>query len=184
MQDKSEGFLASVVTLETGVGSSDCPWRLSVPPGQRINLTLHDFNVPLFSVNEVPVDVVGRHTNVRRRRSSYCLMYASISEKSVSRSAVVCGGETRLKVVYLSTTNAVDVTISTNRHPAKRAMFLIKYEGESRRFIATCTAINLTYCVYAIKNSICMHSIMLHYRYHHRHQHSHNFCHFSFHQRL
>ena len=40
---KSRGYLSSVVTDETGVGNPHCPWQLSVPRGQRINLTLHNF---------------------------------------------------------------------------------------------------------------------------------------------
>ena len=39
----SSGFLASVMTEETGLGSSDCPWIIETQPGQRINLTLHNF---------------------------------------------------------------------------------------------------------------------------------------------
>ena len=37
------GYLGNVVTEETGCGAPDCPWRISVKPGQRINVTLINF---------------------------------------------------------------------------------------------------------------------------------------------
>ena len=37
------GYLASVTTEETGLGSGECPWLIETRPGQRINLTLHNF---------------------------------------------------------------------------------------------------------------------------------------------
>ncbi|KAI0209179.1 hypothetical protein LSAT2_006149 [Lamellibrachia satsuma] len=137
----SDGFLASVVTIETGLGSTECPWRLAVPAGQRINLTLYDFLVPQYSPNDVPIDDGGRQGDTgrdvdtrrqgdtERHGATYCHRYASIRERGAVRSTIVCGGETRLKVVYLSSTNQVDLTVSTYRLPEKRAMFLIKYQG-------------------------------------------------------
>jgi len=38
------GYLASVVTEETGCGSPDSPWLLSAPAGQTIQLRLLDFD--------------------------------------------------------------------------------------------------------------------------------------------
>jgi len=40
----SGGYLASVVTEETGCGSHESPWLLRAPDGQRIQLRLLDFN--------------------------------------------------------------------------------------------------------------------------------------------
>ncbi len=37
------GYIASVITEETGVGSADCPWQIRAKPGQKINVTLYDF---------------------------------------------------------------------------------------------------------------------------------------------
>ena len=41
----SGGYLASVVTEETGCGSPDSPWLLRAPGGQRIQLSLLDFDL-------------------------------------------------------------------------------------------------------------------------------------------
>ena len=38
------GYLASVVTDETGCGSVDSPWLLRTAPGQTIRLSLFDFD--------------------------------------------------------------------------------------------------------------------------------------------
>ena len=37
------GYLANIVTETTRCGGDDIPWRIEVPPGQRINFTLIDF---------------------------------------------------------------------------------------------------------------------------------------------
>jgi len=38
------GYLASVVTEDTGCGSPEAPWLLRAPAGQTIQLRLLDFN--------------------------------------------------------------------------------------------------------------------------------------------
>lgn len=50
----SPGFLASVVTDETGLGTNSCPWTLRVSPGQKINLTLMDFSINRHLKNRDP----------------------------------------------------------------------------------------------------------------------------------
>ena len=40
-----EGYLSSLVTMETGCGSLDSPWWVTVQPGQTITLVLLDFDI-------------------------------------------------------------------------------------------------------------------------------------------
>ena len=47
----TSGLLASTVTDNTGCGSAETPWILSVPKGQRINITLHDFSAIMMTMN-------------------------------------------------------------------------------------------------------------------------------------
>ena len=47
----SSGYLASTVTDETGCGSAETPWMISVPKGQKINITLHDFSAIMIAMN-------------------------------------------------------------------------------------------------------------------------------------
>ncbi|KAK2146945.1 hypothetical protein LSH36_577g02040 [Paralvinella palmiformis] len=42
---ESAGYLSSLVTMETGCGSLDSPWWVTVQPGQTITLSLLDFDV-------------------------------------------------------------------------------------------------------------------------------------------
>lgn len=37
------GYISNVVSAEQGVGTADCPWRVQVRPGQRINFTVLNF---------------------------------------------------------------------------------------------------------------------------------------------
>ena len=39
------GYIASSVSETSRQGTSLCPWHIQVQPGQKINLTLHDFGV-------------------------------------------------------------------------------------------------------------------------------------------
>jgi hypothetical protein len=43
-QDRS--YISSAMTTATGCGNDIMPWTIRVPAGQRINLTLFDFNLP------------------------------------------------------------------------------------------------------------------------------------------
>ena len=43
--DATEGYIASSVTERTGCGTIDTPWHINAQPGQRINITLWDFDV-------------------------------------------------------------------------------------------------------------------------------------------
>ncbi len=40
-----EGYIASTTTEKTGCGNIDTPWLITAEPGQRINITLWDFDV-------------------------------------------------------------------------------------------------------------------------------------------
>ncbi len=66
-----EGYISSIVTQESGVGSTMCPWKISLSPGQRINLTLYDFGIP----TEQELDKSGGYD------PSLCYQYALITER-------------------------------------------------------------------------------------------------------
>ena len=44
---QQSGVIGSVVTEETDCGSADAPWIIQARPGQTINLTMHDFALPI-----------------------------------------------------------------------------------------------------------------------------------------
>ena len=94
-----------------------CPWRVTVAPGQRINLTLFDFNI-------VPP------RNSERESGTVCQVYAIINEKSSSTDVTVCGGDQRQRMVYLSEANSIDIQVMTITDEAQHGHFLLRYEGK------------------------------------------------------
>ena len=44
------GYLASIVTLDTGCGSRECPWLLNALEGQRINISIYDFGLCMYLI--------------------------------------------------------------------------------------------------------------------------------------
>ncbi len=65
------GFLASTVTADTGCGSAQTPWMITVPRGQRINVTLHDFSAVYRAINFSSSFSTYKHTG-------HCHVYAII----------------------------------------------------------------------------------------------------------
>ena len=54
-----------------------------------------------------------------------------IREQSVvTRETTVCGGEQRVKNVYLSSSNVLEIQMSRYTQPKKAAHFVLRYEGE------------------------------------------------------
>ncbi len=116
----NDGYLASVVATETNVGGADCPWIIQVPPGQRVNVTLFDF--ALSTSHSRPYDV--------------CSVYATVREevRGSRLETNVCGGERRVKAVYLSETNRIEIVMSqlvTGRQESDSSLlyFLLHYKG-------------------------------------------------------
>jgi len=108
------GYLASVITDQTGKGSSMCPWEITTQSGMTIVLTLIDFGHE------------NRSTSLARATGTVCDVYAKVLEVSVASSAImICGDAFKENVVYASTSNTVQVTIvhSPSMH------YLIKFQG-------------------------------------------------------
>ena len=111
------GYLANAITDATGVGSTSCPWKISMSPGQRINITLYDFSRPLLTEK--------RNIN---SRSSPCVRYAIIREQTMSvHNIPICGEKRRIRPVYISTGSTVDVSITRRSNQ----QFVLEYKGES-----------------------------------------------------
>lgn len=106
------GFLASVVTEQTGCGNTYRPWLIEVGLTQRINLTLYDFHTATAS----------------RNLMTTCKEYLTIREETENREVSVCAGDQRIRHVYTSTSNRVEVHVANLRNPSQVA-FLLHYEG-------------------------------------------------------
>jgi len=135
----SSGFLANIVMEEHGFGSARCPWLVTAPHGQRINITLYDFGLagrhdgavggPAANVNSGTSDGVSGLAN----GGSMCHVYAKVTETgttSASASEItICGSRSRQRVVYVSETNRLEIVITSFKLDDEPVYFLLKYEG-------------------------------------------------------
>ena len=116
------GVFASQTTATSGCGSATCPWVIEVSPGQRINVTLWDFSIAYRNTSH----------NVRHRPEYplYCHEYAMIKETEVPRTTTICGISERVKSVYTSTSNKIEIHIVSRKSGRNGEHFLLKYEGK------------------------------------------------------
>ena len=128
---QTSGRLASVVSEETGCGTAETPWLLEVPPGQRISLTLYD-----FGVGSKP-NVTEKHgvSVTSSNKMNHCHVYAIIKEQYPGRSVTVCGGSDRMKHIYESDTNSVEVRFLGTTANRNRKNFVLEYEGELHGYV-------------------------------------------------
>ncbi len=97
------------------MGGEHCPWIIKQRPGQRINLTLYDFGVTR-----------------RSSQGSVCQVYAQVKERGLAADITICGSSVRHKVVYVSETNLIKVSVSDSPYDTDPVRFLLSYEGESQ----------------------------------------------------
>ncbi|ESN93284.1 hypothetical protein HELRODRAFT_194111 [Helobdella robusta] len=118
------GFLSSLIADETknGIqcGSYKCPWSFVVSPGQRINISIHDYTGFILKKNSL---------NKYNERGD-CLRLMTIREKSNPKDVEVCGGGGVIghRQVYLSTSNSVEMYINVDGH-ARGQQFIVHYEA-------------------------------------------------------
>ena len=115
------GYLASVVTEESGCGAESAPWSLHALPGQRLNVSLYDY---------ARVGATGGAGGGRRG----CVKYAYLRDDATGEPIDVCGGGERRKHVYTSVTSRLQVHILKNYAPTGKRYFVLHYEGEAEFF--------------------------------------------------
>ena len=113
----TSGFIASIVAEETGCGSADAPWVIKAQQGQRINITLYDF-------------ALSSNQTTSQDPSSVCRVYATLRELSSTRSVTVCGGKQRVRHVYTSATEQVQLRILNSKTPSTRIYSVFQYTGK------------------------------------------------------
>ncbi len=109
-----DGYISNIVTEEIDVGDIMCPWVITLQPGQRINVTLYDFYQPTLESQDVGL----------------CHQYALITERgSATRNMRLCGGEERVRNVFVSRGNNIEIRI-IKRGFDQMQYFMLYYEGE------------------------------------------------------
>ena len=104
------GYLASIISQQTGCGSTEYPWILEAKQGQKINLTLEYHN--WHNVED------GLLCSVKLG-----YLFDFVTEDIVN----ICGSSLRIAHLHLTEGNQVQVLL--DRASLKDSYFLIKYEG-------------------------------------------------------
>ena len=112
---KPEGYLSAKQAKETGAGSLACPWQLAAQQGQRINISIIDFNPITDVTNCVPIAFI---TDIKSRENR-----------------TVCKPNERSQHVFSSKGNSVQIQIITSTTGTLNAEeFLLHYRGKKRYF--------------------------------------------------
>ena len=109
---EKSGHIASASTADLAIGTNLCPWIIRVGTGQRINVTLMDFNTLTYNPT-----------------SSICQVYATIRGKKDIRDITVCAGGKRIHHVMLSDGNEIEISIMQHNTAEKQPSFVIRFEG-------------------------------------------------------
>ena len=124
------GYLSSAVTADTGRGAADCPWRLTVAAGQRINLTLINFarvSVPTdWSRTPDPTPAA----DTARPRPKICYQLATLRERRYTRVLTECEGSPRRSHAFLSSSNVMEVDMIVAK--VLKVYFLLHFEGNGQ----------------------------------------------------
>ena len=96
-------------------GTSACPFRVTVPQGQRINLTLFDFSM------------AGRASE--GAGGTVCQRYATVGDLDGRADIDICSSTDRTSHAYTSLGNSIEIRILENL-PETSGFFLLHYQGE------------------------------------------------------
>ena len=122
--EATSGYLSSLVTEETGCGTSATPWILEALPGQQINLTLLDFTF----------NTLGSAFNLEYGDSfdgitlPGCRDLIVVKETDRETRLSNCFIRKRETLVYTSATNTIEVQVLPNREEDE-PQFLLYYTG-------------------------------------------------------
>lgn len=128
LSGQTVGHLASVTSLEHGVGSISCPWRIVAGNGQTIRLTLLSFGGGKQRSGALDDSNHG-HSNVEP-----CYDIGEVREvegdvTGVKQTMSMCTGSGRERVVYTSIGSDVIVQLLSKDVLRSMAAFMIRYEG-------------------------------------------------------
>ncbi len=117
MLPMGRGYLSSQVTDDTSCGSIDHPWVIELSQGQQITFSIMDFT--------------GSEGHVHNTEGPGCPIYGYISEPTLAKNSSICGGLSRERELYTSSSSRVQVQIPNLEIRGSGAQFLLKYEGEA-----------------------------------------------------
>lgn len=127
----TSGFIVSTMASEsTSCDGQLHPWVISVPRGQRVNLTLYDFVRPVRRNGTTVPDL---SWTTRDPGGRQCRDYGKIADSGRKETVALCGSDRRVSPgVYLSRGNVVRVWLFVAaqgqvQHPRNATRFLLGY---------------------------------------------------------
>ena len=110
------GYIANVVTEETGCGAEATPWYIEAKRGQRINFTLYDYALPADG-------------SVSQPGTTICYLYALITEPTNGHKINVCGNNgQRTRQVYVTVSHTAEVRVVRKQDLQQKGYFVLEYE--------------------------------------------------------
>ena len=111
------GFIATVETEEHDYGSINCPWKIDVSAGQRINVTLYNF--ARYSDPQVS------------SKPDVCYEIAEIRENSSRKRVTLCDALGRETSLYISKTSSLVIQFVSGPTLRSLGAFLLEYKGSN-----------------------------------------------------
>lgn len=130
ISNTASGTISNNIALSTNCATEQLPLEIKAFPGQRINLTLYDFNTPYLSEQTMQYDA---SSHVR------CDEFVNILDNNAKSKTKLCPGNERVKHGYLSTNDSLLVYFKRIPSAQKSKRFLLEFEGK------TCPASPLVY---------------------------------------
>ena len=152
------GYISSGVLTESRCASEQSRVRVSAWPGQRLNISVYDFNHgiaasaaviessqsatlssssssgighSLGTVHAASAGSAGSQFTQQQQQHADCNHFAIVFETDVRRPIKICPGERRSWNVYVSTNHSVEIYFKRIGQRADTQRFLIQYTGRS-----------------------------------------------------
>lgn len=112
--ESSVGIISSIEVDRTGCGSLLKPLTLKGSQGQRIRISLTDF---------------AWHSD-SSGTTDQCKVYGYVSEADNGRNHTICGGLSREREIYTSSSNRIELQIRPREARGDGEYFLLSYQGK------------------------------------------------------
>lgn len=129
----ASGFISSELAANSGIGTSECPLKIQVSPGQRIQLTLM-----VFTGKRIAEEAEDLPTY----QSNACFEIGAIFSPGHTKTLTACSGSDKRvpNLLYLSESNNITLQLHSKYILKELSPFVIKYESKhcAWRYISDC----------------------------------------------
>ena len=118
------GYISSTALNSTVIGTPQCPWTITVQPGQTIDFTLFDFTLKDSGRDESSSPTGGTGSEHE------CPVQSVFTESNVPTVKSLCNGSLRQR--YLFSSGGHKVRVHFNKFTTNVPLFFLSYEGKAR----------------------------------------------------